>query len=257
MKSSTSGSLVVLTVAFLSIFVFAASELSAQDDEMIQAMTTAPDLKVEQRPVRWLRDDYNAHTIHINGDSKDVGKAFEKFVGSKYKMKFSNARGWREAPGVLLADIIAETVIFAFSVEDDKPGSRLRVIMDLGGASLDARQHPQAAGNLENLLVAFAREFYSSAYQEAIDQEKKALKKDEKAVSKLEKSVSKNEKSKQKAEKSIKKAEKELKDLQSEIAELEKEISEEQEKLVKEKAKAEKRKQGVDDLRKAADKVKR
>lgn len=242
---------------FSLLFLTTTPEVNAQDEKLVEALTSAPPMVVEQRPVRWLRDDYNAHTIHINGETKEVEKAFEKFISSRYKLKFSNARGWREAPGALLADIIAETVIFAFSVEEEKPGSRLRVIMDLGGVSLDARQHPQAATNLEGLLIDFAREFYTTAYQEVMDEQKKELKSEEKALSKLEKSISKNEKAKKKAEKSLKKAEKEISDLEKEMADLTKEIDEEKGKLDGEKSKVEERKSRIDQLRKTADKIKR
>ncbi len=247
------------TLKFLLFFALTAGWVFAngQDDKIKQALVEGSDLKVEQRQVTWIRNDYTAHTIVIHGESKDLEKEFEKFIKGKYKVKFSNAKGWREAPGIIMADIIAETVIFAFSIESESNGSRLRVLMDVGGASVNAREYPQASANLENLLQAFARSFYSSTYSDVIDDEKKELKSIEKDLSKLQKAKKKQEKTKQKAEKEINKLEKSLKKAKDEKAGAEKDISngakelQEKEKAVKE------RNTRIDKLRKSADKMRR
>lgn len=231
--------------------------LNAQDDKTVEALLKGPDMRIEQRQVSWLRNDYTAHTMFVLSDEKTVQKEFEKFVRSSYKVKFNNARGWREAPGVLMADIIAETITFAFSTEKEKNGTRLRVIVDLGGVSLNARDYPQGAANLESFMTAFARSLYASIYADAIDEEKKALKDVEKDLKKLKKAEKKHKKSKKKAEKQISKLEKSLKKERDELKEAEDALKKDAKTLADTEKEVKQRNSRIDQLRKGADKVRR
>lgn len=239
------------------LFVFQSFIGFAQDEKAAEALLNRPELRVEQRQVSWLRNDYTAHTMFIQSDEKTVEKEFEKFVKSRYKVKFNNARGWREAPGVLMADIIAETITFAFSTESEKNGIRLRVIVDLGGVSLNARDYPQGAANLESFMTAFAHSLYAKAYAEAIDSEKKALKSVEKDLKKLKKAEKKHKKDKKKAEKQISKLEKELKKQRDAVKEADDAIKKDAKELADKEKDVKERNQRVDKLRKGADKVRR
>ncbi len=243
--------LLTLLISALSLGAF------AQDDKTVDALLNGPDMRVEQRQVTWLRNDYTAHTMFILSDQKTVEKEFEKYVKSRYKVKFNNARGWREAPGVLMADIIAETVTFAFSTEKEKNGTRLRAIVDLGGVSMNARDYPQGAANLESFMAAFARSLYASVYADAIDEEKKELKSIEKDLKKLKKAEKKHKKSKKKAEKQIGKLEKELKKQRDEVKEAEDAIKKDAKELADKEKEVKERNQRLDKLRKGADKVRR
>ncbi len=229
----------------------------SQDDKRMQALSTTPELRVEQRQVSWVRNDYTAHTIYIVGDAKAIEQQFEKLLKSKYKMKFSNTRGWRETQNVLMADIIAESANVAFSTEDEREGTRLRMIVDLGGNSLNALQYPVAVNNLENLLIGFAREFYSSAYNEAIEDEKKLLKNEEKALAELEKTEKKLKKENEKAAKSVEKMEKEMEKLRRTISENERTLSKDEKTREEKRAQVKARTELLDRLRQAADGVRR
>ncbi len=247
------------TKAFFSLIVLLGMLHSglAQDKAVKTALEKGPEMRVEQRQVSWIRNDYTAHTMLIHSEAKELEKEFEKFMKSRYKMKFSNARGWREVPGVVMPDIIAETVIFAFSTEKESDGARLRVIVDLGGASLNAREHPQAASNLEQVLREFARSVYASAYSDLIDEEKKQLKSEEKALGALTKARKKHEKEQAQAEKAIKKLEKELEKQRKVSADAKKAIEEGAKELSAKEAAVKERNERVGRLRKQADKVRR
>lgn len=243
---------------FASLFLlFITSTLWSQDEKRMQALSSAPELRVEQRQVSWVRNDYTAHTIYIIGDAKEIEQQFEKLLKSKYKLRFSNTRGWRETQNVLMADIIAESANVAFSVEEERQGTRLRMIVDLGGNSLNGLQYPVAVNNLENLLVNFAREFYASAYNEAIEAEKKLLKDEEKALADLEKTEKKLKKENEKAAKSVEKSEKELEKLRRTISENESALSADEKTREEKRAQVKTRTELLDRLRKAADGVRR
>lgn len=234
----------ILALALISL------NLSAQDEKILDALAKGPDLDVEQRQVSWLKNDHTAHVIAIVGEEKDVAKAFEGYMGKRYKLKFSRNKGWEEAAGVLLADIIAETVIFAYSTETSSGTVYLRVIMDLGGASINAREYPQAKEALDRMLADFARQFYGDIYAKAIDQEEKELKSVQKELAKLTKEREKAQKTKEKAEKS-------MKELEADIREAEKTINEGAQAISDKEEAVKKRKSRVDELRKGADKVRR
>lgn len=244
-------------ISLIITLVFFQLSLIAQDDKHRSALVEGPDLRIEQRQVSWLRNDYTAHTMLMHADQKAVEKAFEKFMKDRYKLKFSNARGWREHPDVLITDIISEIIIFAYSTDNEPNGSRLRVIADLGGTSINARDYPQAAANLERIMTTFAQGFYASAYADAIDEEKKELKSADGELSKLKKANQKSEKSKKKAEKSIAKHEKDLKKLRSEVDEAEKEMATNAKKIAEQEKSVKERGQRVDRLRKGADQMRR
>jgi valyl-tRNA synthetase len=239
------------------LFIVFTGMLTAQDEKTVDALLSGPDMRVEQRQVSWLRNDYTAHTMFVLSDEKTVQKEFEKFIRARYKVKFNNARGWREAPGVLMADLIAETITFAFSTEKEKNGTRLRVIMDLGGVSVNARDYPQAAANLENLLGGFARSLYASIYADAIDEEKKTVKTSEKELKKLKSAEKKHKKDKKKAEKQIAKLEKELKKQRDALKEAEDAIKKDAKELADKEKDVKERNNRIDQLRKRADKVRR
>lgn len=247
----------ILPILASLLLLFLHTTSWSQDEKRIQALTSTPELRVEQRQVSWVRNDYTAHTIYIIGDSKEIEQQFEKLLKSKYKMKFGNTRGWRETQGVLMADIIAETANVAFSTEEEREGTRLRMIVDLGGNSLNGLQYPVAVQNLENLLIGFAREFYSTAYNEAIEAEKKLLKEEEKALAALEKTEKKLKKENEKAQKSIEKSEKELEKLRRTISDNESTLSKDEKTREEKRAQVDTRSKRMDNLRKAADGIRR
>lgn len=241
----------------LLLFVFQSFIAFTQDDKAVDALLDGPEMRVEQRQVSWLRNDYTAHTMFIQSDEKTVEKEFEKYVKSRYKVKFNNARGWREAPGALMADIIAETVTFAFSTEKEKNGTRLRVIVDLGGVSLNARDYPQGAANLDSFITAFAQSLYATVYADAIDEEKGVLKSAEKELKKLQKAEKQHQSDKKKAEKQISKLEKELEKQRSAVTEAEKAMEKDAKALADKEKDVKERNDRLDKLRKRADKVRR
>jgi hypothetical protein len=239
------------------LLLFLTSTSWSQDEKRIAALTAAPELRVEQRQVSWVRNDYTAHTIYIIGDAKEIEKQFEKLLKSKYKMKFSNTRGWRETQNVLMADIIAENANVAFSTEEEREGTRLRMIVDLGGNSLNGLQYPVAVNSLENLLIGFAREFYAAAYNEAIETARDLLKDEEKALAELEKTEKKLKKESEKAIKSIEKLEKELDKKRRTISDNESTMSADQKTREEKRELVKTRTELLDRLRKAADGVRR
>lgn len=241
---------ILLKILPLPVLMFISVTLSAQDEKILDALAKGPDMNVEQRQVSWLKNDHTAHVITIVGEEKDVAKAFEGYMSKRYKLKFTKTKGWEEAAGVLLADIIAETVIFAYSTEKSSDAANLRVIVDLGGASINAREYPQAKEALDRMLADFARQFYGDIYAKAIDQEEKELKDVEKELAKLTKEREKAQKTKEKAEKS-------LKELEADIREAEKTINDGAQAISDKEEAVKKRKSRVDELRKGADKVRR
>ena len=243
---------------FASLFLlFCTFTAWSQDEKRIAALSATPELRVEQRQVSWVRNDYTAHTIYIIGDAKEIEKQFEKLLKSKYKMKFSSTRGWRETQNVLMADIIAESANVAFSTEEEREGTRLRMIVDLGGNSLNGLQYPVAVNSLENLLVNFAREFYAAAYNEAIETERDLLKDEEKALAELEKTEKKLKKETEKAVKSIEKLEKELEKQRRTISDNESTLSNDEKTREQKRSQVQTRTELLDRLRKAADGIRR
>lgn len=234
----------LLALAFISL------NLTAQDEKILDALAKGPNLEIEQRQVSWLKNDHTAHIIGIVGEEKDVAKAFESYMGKRYKLKFSRNKGWDEAAGVLLADIIAETAIFAYSTETSSGTVYLRIIMDLGGASINAREYPQAKQSLDRMMADFARQLYGDIYGKAIDQEEKELKDAQKDLAKLTKEREKAQKTKEKAEKT-------LKNLEADISEAEKTINEGAQAISDKEEAVKKRKDRVGELRNGADKVRR
>ncbi|WP_306641333.1 hypothetical protein [Sanyastnella coralliicola] len=215
-------------ILFALGFLFSAQ---AQNDKTLEAMLNRPEMKVEQRQMKWQKKSYDAHTMLIHADKGEVEKALVKFFEDKYKISFSKLKGMQAAEGVVMSDIIAETVVVAVSVEEESNGSRAQVIVDLGGSSLNGSDHPTASSNLDRLMQTFAQSFYQDAYADVIDDQQKTLDKAEKEYDKsvkegekLASSIEKNTGNISDAENDITKKTQEIEDLKAEIENLKSEI---------------------------------
>lgn len=213
----------------LSTFLMLAFSMSffcaKAQDERAQAMTEMPDVKPETRDLKWNKMKHEAHTLFLYGDDKDVEKAAEKFFEDKYDVNFGNEKGMNAAVGIVMNDIIAETATLAFDVENEKDGCRLRVVVDLGGRSLNHSDHPQACASLDRMLSAFGRSFYKDAYEEVVKEQESELDDVEKAMGKLVKEGEDLAGEHQDATEGIEKKKKEIEELQQEIEDLEKKIN--------------------------------
>lgn len=218
------------TKILLSTFLLAAFSVSfycaKAQDERAEAMTELPELNPETRELKWKKMKHEAHTLFLYAEDKDVEKAAKKFFEDKYDADFSNEKGMNAAVGIVMSDVNSETATLAFDVESEKDGSRLCVIVDLGGRSLNHRDHPQASASLDRLLTAFGRRFYKEAYAEVVKEQEDVLDDAEKAMGKLVKEGENLADDQQDASENIEKKKKEIEELQQEIEELEKKIKE-------------------------------
>lgn len=248
----------ILTPSFLTAALLFSVLLNAQE-ERVEAMTEAPDVQTAEQSMKWKKNQHKTHTVFVYGDAKDVEKAAEKFFEDRYDADFSNEKGMNAAAGIVMSDIIAETATLAFKTEDEGEGSRLIVLVDLGGRSLGHADHPQAASSLDGVLREFAQSFYREAYAEVIDDQEKVLDDVEKEMGKLVKEGEKLVKEKEDAteniadnQEKIKELEQEIKDLEQKLQDLEKEQKKNQEAQQSQQKEVEAQKLRVNKLRQVA-----
>jgi hypothetical protein len=191
---------------------------------MVDLLASAPGVMVTEQTVKVQKNQMNAFRVQLHGKAGDVEKELLKFFESKYKAKFSKNKGAQEAPGLMMGDVIAETVTLLVLTEEKDNLVQAFVVVDLGGKALSSSDNGAAADKMELVLLNFARTYYGDLYKDTIgDQEKnlgKAEKEFEKVVSDGEKLVKTRE---QKTE-DIAKAEKDITDAQAKIEQLKADI---------------------------------
>ena len=211
------------TVLFFSMF-FLSSLAFGQDDQRVENLLGAPSFEVEPGSTKWQKQQMETHSFFVNGDKGDVEKALENYFKDKYKIEFSKMKGMNAAEGVVLNDVINETGTLAFKVDGENGGSRVSVLMDLGGKALNHKEHPQASASLRALLRGFNKEFTMEEYDNVIGNQEKVLGKEEKSYEKLVKEGEKIVSNTDKNTKEIADSEQEIKDLEAKIENLKKEI---------------------------------
>lgn len=213
----------LLSTLFVTISMLIGTMLQAQD-ERVEAMTEAPQVETAEQSMKWKKNQHKTHTVFLYGDAKDVEKAAEKFFEDRYDADFSNDKGMNAAAGIVMSDVIAETATLAFKTESEGEGSRLIVLVDLGGRSLGHGDHPQASSSLDRILREFAQSFYQEAYAEVIDDQEKELDDVEKELGKLVKEGEKLTKEQEDATENIADNQEKMKELEQEIKDLEQKL---------------------------------
>ena len=211
------------TMLFFSM-IFLGTIAFGQDDQRVENLLGAPSFEIERGSTKWQKQQMETHSFFVNGDKDDVEKALENFFEKKYKIQFEKVKGMNAVEGVVLSDVINETGTLAFSVDGDNGGSRVNVLMDLGGKSLNQKEHTQASASLRALLRGFNKEFTIEEYDNVIGDQEKVLGKEEKSLEKLVKEGEKIVSNTDKNTKEIADSEQEIKNLEAKIEQLKKDI---------------------------------
>lgn len=217
-------------IMLCATFALATVASTAQEDR-IEEMMNPPKMEVGQENIKFQKQSMTAHSIYVNADAGDTKKALEDFFVDKYKVEFEKVKGMQVAQGVVMNDIINETVTLAIDAKSEKSGSLALVIVDLGGVGMNPSDHPQGSASLERLLKDFGKSVTATQYVEVIKTQEKITSKSEKAYDKLvkagEKIVSNSEKDAKEiadSEEAITKKEQEVIDLKAKIEQLKKDI---------------------------------
>lgn len=175
--------------------------------------------------------------VYVEGSSKDVAKAWKKYLKERYGFKVKNSKGMLTGESVKMSDIWSDNLVDVHSsAKGTGEGSTLSVFVNLGGAFMNANDHQAGTTALEGHLKAFVKQYYTDKLNKVLKKESKAQKKENKALSKLEKTKNKQQKTinkalkkVQKAERSIDKAKKQIRKAEAEMEQMQGEITENEE----------------------------
>lgn len=253
----------LLKSTFTTLIVCATLFSFAQDDKVVEAMMTSPDMTVSSRDVKIKKDIYSALSMKMSAESGDVEKAAKKYFADKYNADFSKNKDFMQAENVLMTDIANETGTLMTRVVDENGLSRLDVIVMLKGSAVNQTEHPVAYTNLTNVMKGFARTFYLDQYSEILDDQRKELSSEEKTLEKsikagekLTKSINSNQSDIQKAESDIVKTEQAIRDAQAKLEQLKADIDNRKNEIEKLQGEVEKNKKEIADQQKKVDEKK-
>lgn len=253
----------LLRTTLLTALTFCMLASFAQDEKVVEAMMTSPDMTVAQRDVKVKKEPATALSMKMSAPANDVEKAVEKYFEDKYKADFKKEKDFMTANDVLMSDVANETAVLMTRVEDENGLSRLDVIVMLQGKVMNKTDHPVAYANMQNVMKSFARTFYLDQYAKVLEDQRKELSSEEKDLEKtiksgekLMKSIAGNESDIQKAESDIVKTEQEIRDAQAKLEQLKADIDNRKNEIEKLKQEVEKNKSETADQQKVVDQKK-
>lgn len=215
----------------LSALLFGSTVLVAQDDAVIAALETAPQLSVEQNSVKFQKQQSTAFSSYVKSTADDLEKAWKSFIADKYGVDLKKSKGVLMGEAVQMPGISEFTVNFFTMIETDEKGARVDVLMSIGDKFVASNTFPTETGNIQKMMRTFLHDFYVDQYDEVIEDQRKEQEKLSKSMDKLVKEgekLVKNTEGKEadilKAEENITKTEKLIADSQIKIEQLKADI---------------------------------
>lgn len=212
-----------ISIAFVSF--------SQDEDKMVEAMMTAPGMKIESTSVKIQKESRPALAVHVNGDAGDIEKGWKKYLARQCDCDLKKEKSFLQSLGVSVPAVSLETVSIFTRVEDDNTGAQIVVAIDFGGKFMSDGDTPNEASNMRGIMTRYLKEFYGGQYEDVIRDQQKAhdkLAKEHgkliKEGEKLQKLIGNENNDISKAESGTIKAEKDIADLQAKLIELAAEI---------------------------------
>lgn len=197
----------LLTLSALFLFT---SVAIAQDEAVISALETAPQMSVEQNDIKFQKSNNKAFTAYVKSEPGDLEKAWKSFVSDKYGADLKKSKGMLQGEAVQMPGISEFTVNFFTLIEADEKGARMDVLMSIGDKFVSQSTFPTEAMNIQKMMRTFLHDFYVEQYDEVIESQRKEHDKLSKAVDKLTKEGEKLVKSSEGKASDIEKAEEEI-----------------------------------------------
>ena len=211
--------------------LFATLALSAQEEQIQQALLNGPRLRVEQTTAKLNKQSQAAFTLHLDAQAGQVEKQWAAFVHDRYKCQFKKVRKHYEALNIRMLDVAEGTVSLYSKVADDERGARLDVFVLSGARYLESGEFPGESAKMTQVMESFARALYVEVYDELLEDERKEqgkmvkeLEKLDKQGEKLDKELAGQASDVTKATEGVTDAEQDIKQLQLKIEQLNLEI---------------------------------
>lgn len=196
-------------LTFSALF-FVSAVVLAQDEALISALETAPQMSVEQNNIKFQKSQNTAFTAYVKSEPADLEKAWKSFVSDKYGADLKKSKGMLQGEAVQMPGISEFTVNFFTVIESDEKGARMDVLMSIGDKFVSQSTFPTEAMNIQKMMRSFLHDFYVEQYDEVIESQRKEHDKLSKAVDKLTKEGEKLVKNTEGKESDIVKAEEEI-----------------------------------------------
>jgi len=220
-----------MKLLLFSAFFIGTTLSIAQDDAVITALETAPQLSVEQNDIKFQKKPTTAFTAYVKSSPDDLEKAWKSFIDDKYGVDLKKSKGALMGEAVQMPGVSEFTVNLFTMIETDEKGARMDVLMSIGDKYVASNTFPTEAGNIQKMMRVFLHDFYVSQYDEVIDDQRKEQEKLTKSMDKLIKEGEKLVKTTEgkeadivKAEENITKTEKLIADSQVKIEQLKADI---------------------------------
>lgn len=183
-------------------------------------------LVVSERAYALDGAERNGFDILLQGEAKDILKAWTKYMSDKYDLKLKSKGTTANGVDFNNASWSDKQFSIKSAVVTDVQGPHLRVWM-LFGADVFASSAVYAAetNNVKTVMKEFSKSYYVAIFEDQLKDQEKAVSSQGKEVSSLAKDKAKTDKAISKAESKIEKAEKNKEKAQEKIQKLEKEIS--------------------------------
>lgn len=136
----------------------------------------------------------NAFSMEFEGlSNKEITKLWDDFIGTYGKAKKDKKTKESFIDNAKVPGINRGNTVDIYSKVDEitKVRSTITVWVDLGGAFLNSKDHPEDYETLKNMLLVFDKNVYKTVVQNRIKEEDTLLKSMEKDLNKLEKDTEK------------------------------------------------------------------
>lgn len=193
--------------------------------------------QIEEQIYKMSQGSNNALALEIPAVSdKMVSDLWKDYLKDFYDAKPKwdrKAKEWFSDDAEIAALGLGNTVDIYATVEEEKDNVVLRMWVNLGGAYLNSREHPERYTEAEKILMRFGLEVAREKTKEELEAEKDKLKDLQRELSRLESDNKKYHKEIERAQEAIKKAEKDIEE-NEEAQKQQEEVIKLQEKAIKE-----------------------
>jgi len=200
-------------------------------------VTVSLNAQIKEQVYKMSQGSNNALALEIPGVSdKVVHDLWKDYLKDFYDAKPKwdrKADEWFSDDADIAALGLGNTVDIYAAVEEKKEGVVLRMWVNLGGAYLNSRQHPERYTEAEKILMRFGLEVAREKTKEELEAEQDKLKDLQRELSRLESDNKKYHQEIERAKETIKKAEKDIEE-NEEAQQQQQEVIKLQEKAIKE-----------------------
>lgn len=206
---------------FLSLFsalIITSTPLLAQNDVVINSLTSTPIIDVQEQQVDFRKEVKPALSSVIVADEDNYLKDWKTYMSTHHAVESKKGSGYMEARMVMIPSWYSDSINVFHKVEKDGDFIRMTLLVECRGTFLSSASHPEAIAAIKTTLTTQIKEFYIKYYDKVTASQQKEYERQLKDHEKLIAAGARLVKEVENAKSSISKAESSISSLKSDIS---------------------------------------